>query len=95
LLLAYRLQEEVLADVPHRQWVFTLPKRLRVCFRFDRSLLGMLVFGPLAELVCIEWILIATGGLVLIQILAMARDTTLLRAGAAASAGGNPANGRP
>ena len=42
LLLAYRLNSEVLADVPHRQWVLTLPKRLRVYFRFDRSLLGKL-----------------------------------------------------
>jgi len=32
----------VFADVPHRQWVFTIPKRLRVYFRFDRSLLGKL-----------------------------------------------------
>jgi len=42
LLLAHRLNEEVLADVPHRQWVFTIPKRLRVYFRYDRSLLGKL-----------------------------------------------------
>jgi hypothetical protein len=31
-----------LANVPHRQWVFTIPKRLRVYFRYDRSLLGKL-----------------------------------------------------
>ena len=42
LLLAHRLKDEVLAHVPHRQWVFTIPKRLRVYFRFDRSLLGKL-----------------------------------------------------
>jgi len=30
----------VLAQVAHRQWVFTIPKRLRVYFRYDRSLLG-------------------------------------------------------
>jgi hypothetical protein len=42
LLLAHRLKDEVLAPVPHRQWVFTIPKRLRVYFRFDRSLLGKL-----------------------------------------------------
>ena len=35
LLLAHRLNEEVLADVPHRQWVFTIPRRLRVYFRYD------------------------------------------------------------
>jgi hypothetical protein len=32
----------VFAPVPHRQWVFTIPKRLRIFFRFDRSLLGKL-----------------------------------------------------
>lgn len=42
LLLAHRLNEEVLAEVPHRQWVFTIPKRLRVYFRYDRKLLGKL-----------------------------------------------------
>jgi hypothetical protein len=42
LLLAHRLKDEVLANVPHCQWVFTIPKRLRVYFRFDRSLLGNL-----------------------------------------------------
>jgi Putative transposase/Transposase zinc-binding domain len=42
LLLAYRLNGEVLAEVPHRQWVFTIPKRLRVYFRYDRKLLGKL-----------------------------------------------------
>jgi hypothetical protein len=42
LLLAHRLKGEVLADVPHRQWVFTVPKRLRVYFRYDRTLLGKL-----------------------------------------------------
>jgi hypothetical protein len=33
---------EVLADVPHRQVVFTIPKLLRLHFRFDRKLLGLL-----------------------------------------------------
>ena len=42
LLLAYRLKDEVLAQVSHRQWVFTIPKRLRVYFRYDRKLLGKL-----------------------------------------------------
>jgi hypothetical protein len=40
LILGHRLLNEVLAPVPHRQWVFTIPKRLRVYFRFTRSLLG-------------------------------------------------------
>ena len=34
--------EELLEEVPHRQVVLTLPKRLRVFFRFDRRLLGEL-----------------------------------------------------
>ena len=28
--------EHVCAEVPHRQFVFTIPKRLRICFRFER-----------------------------------------------------------
>jgi hypothetical protein len=40
LILGRRLRDEVLAEVPHRQWVFTVPKRLRVYFRFTRSCLG-------------------------------------------------------
>lgn len=29
--------EEIFASVPHRQWLFTMPKRLRIYFRFDAS----------------------------------------------------------
>ena len=36
-------EEELLAEVPHRQVVLTLPKRLRIFFRFDRRLLGELL----------------------------------------------------
>jgi hypothetical protein len=32
----------VLAPVEHRQWVFTVPKRLRLFFLHDRRLLGAL-----------------------------------------------------
>jgi hypothetical protein len=42
LILGHRLINEVLASVPHRQWVFTIPKRLRIFFRYDRRLLGKL-----------------------------------------------------
>ena len=28
--------------VPHRQWVFSIPKRLRIYFMFDRKLLSKL-----------------------------------------------------
>ena len=41
-ILGHRLLEEVFAPVPHRQWVFTIPKRLRIYFRYDRKLLGKL-----------------------------------------------------
>ena len=34
--------DDVLAPVPHRQYVFTIPKMLRVYFRRDRRLLGKL-----------------------------------------------------
>jgi transposase-like protein len=34
--------EQVLAPIPHRQYVFTIPKILRVYFRKDRRLLGKL-----------------------------------------------------
>jgi|GEM_PF-4494279 len=36
------LHEEVLEDVTHRQWVFSLPKRLRPYFMYDRKLLPKL-----------------------------------------------------
>jgi hypothetical protein len=42
LLSGHRLTEEILPAVRHRQWVFTIPKRLRIYFRFDRRLLGAL-----------------------------------------------------
>ena len=32
----------VLKDVPHRQWVFSIPKRLRIYFLYDRKLLAKL-----------------------------------------------------
>jgi hypothetical protein len=36
------LVEQILAPVAHHQWVFTVPKRLRLFFLYDRSLLGEL-----------------------------------------------------
>jgi transposase len=36
------VESEILAEVPHRQYVFTIPKLLRLHFRFDRQLLGLL-----------------------------------------------------
>ena len=32
--------QEVLKSVPHRQWTFSIPKRLRIYFMLDRKLLG-------------------------------------------------------
>ena len=34
--------EQVLKHAPHRQWVFSIPKRLRIYFMFDRRLLTKL-----------------------------------------------------
>jgi len=34
------ISQEIAACVPHRQFVFTIPKRLRIYFRTDRRLLG-------------------------------------------------------
>jgi ribosomal protein S27E len=42
LLLGHRLVDEILPSVPHRQWVFTVPKCLRPYFRYNRKLLGSL-----------------------------------------------------
>ena len=33
------VREEVFAEVPHRQFVFTIPKRLRIYFRFNHKIL--------------------------------------------------------
>ena len=42
LLWAEWVADEVVQEVPHRMWVFTVPKRVRPFFRYDRSLLGEL-----------------------------------------------------
>jgi len=42
LLTAMHVAEEVCFDIPHRQVVLTIPKRLRLHTRFDRKLLGKL-----------------------------------------------------
>ncbi len=41
-LLAEKLREEVLASVPHRHAIFTIPKALRRLFLRERRLLGLL-----------------------------------------------------
>ncbi len=40
LLWAHWAAEQLLEDVPHRHVVFSLPKRLRIFFRYDRKLLA-------------------------------------------------------
>ena len=40
ILWAQWAAEELLEDVPHRQVVFTIPKRVRAYFRYDRTLMG-------------------------------------------------------
>ncbi len=42
LVWSERIEEEALDDVPHRQYVFTLPERLRPYFLHDRRFLGLL-----------------------------------------------------
>jgi len=42
LLFAEHVDKEVLADLPVRQYVITIPKMLRLCFKYDRKLLGLL-----------------------------------------------------
>jgi hypothetical protein len=42
LLFAEHVDEEVLGQVPVRQYVVTIPKMLRLCFKYDRKLLGEL-----------------------------------------------------
>lgn len=46
--------------------------------------LGMLLFGPLADLVRIEWLLIASGSIMILEALAMGLDRSLLSHGAPA-----------
>ena len=42
LIMADHIARDLCAAVAHRQFVFTIPKRLRIFFRFDRRLLGAL-----------------------------------------------------
>ncbi len=52
ILFAEQLTEKVLLDLPHRQFVFTLPKALRVFFRHDRRLfedISRLIFNLVCE----------------------------------------------
>ena len=46
------VREELLLDVPHRQVVFTIPRTLRIFFRYNRGLLGSLCRLALQSLTC-------------------------------------------
>ena len=46
------MREELLLDVPHRQVVFTIPKMLRIFFKYNRRLLGELCRCALRSLTC-------------------------------------------
>jgi hypothetical protein len=53
------MREELLLDVPHRQVVFTIPKMLRLFFRFKRKLLDSLCLSAVRTLV--KFLYTATG----------------------------------
>ena len=42
LVTAINITENICAPVPHRQFVFTMPKRFRLYFRYNRNLLRKL-----------------------------------------------------
>jgi hypothetical protein len=42
IVFGEELCENVLKAVPHRHWVFSIPKRLRIYFLYDRNLLKKL-----------------------------------------------------
>jgi hypothetical protein len=45
------MRETLLLDVPHRQVVFTIPKMLRIFFKYNRRLLGELCRCALRSLI--------------------------------------------
>ena len=51
--------EHICAEVPHRQFVFTIPKRLAIYFRFERRLLGDLCRAAARTVTTVSW---ATSG---------------------------------
>ena len=53
------MREELLLNVPHRQVVFTIPKMLRLFFRFRRSLLSSLCLAAVQAL--LEYFTTASG----------------------------------
>jgi len=55
LLAAETIAETICAPVPHRQFVFTIPKRLRIYCRYDRSLLGELARAAWQATAVVLW----------------------------------------
>jgi hypothetical protein len=53
------LLTDVLKDVPHRQWVLSIPKRLRIYFLYDRKLIAKL--SKCAWAVIKKYLIAATG----------------------------------
>jgi len=54
---AEHIHSEVIEDIPHRHTVFTIPKRLRVFFRFDRKLNTILfraAWGALSQVLDVD-----------------------------------------
>ncbi len=52
-LFAENVDRDVLGDLPVRQYVVTISKMLRLCFKYDRNLLGVLgqrLFASVKEL---------------------------------------------
>jgi hypothetical protein len=57
LKFAEHIYNEVIEDVPHRHTVFTIPKRLRVFFKYDRALLSILfkaAWGALSQVLGVD-----------------------------------------
>ncbi|MFB0565991.1 MAG: transposase zinc-binding domain-containing protein [Candidatus Aminicenantaceae bacterium] len=45
------MREKLLLDVPHRQVVFVIPRRLRIFFKYKRQLLGQLCHSAVQALI--------------------------------------------
>jgi len=62
------MREELLLDVPHRQVVFTIPRMLRIFFRYNRRLLGELCRSALRSMSC--YMEVVTGSKLMLGIIA-------------------------
>jgi len=62
------MREELLLDIPHRQVVFTIPKMLRIFFKYNRRLLGDLCRCALRSMSC--YMEVVTGSKLMLGIIA-------------------------